>query len=156
MSATATKRKTQKATDSFKLCFAAKSCNESFARTVCAAFVARLDPTISELADLKTAVSEAVTNCIVHAYRDAEGEKTVWMKGLLYADGRVVIEVKDKGCGISDIEEARQPLFTTDRENERSGMGFAVMDAFCDKVRVRSRFGKGTAVVLTKCFKAGR
>jgi len=150
-----TKRATEKALDCFKIQFGAKSSNESFARMVAAAFVSRLDPTVSELADIKTAVSEAVTNCIVHAYRYAQGEKTIYMKGTLYASGKVVIEIKDKGCGIEDLQEAMQPMFTTDAAGERSGMGFTVMDAFCDKVRVRSKSGRGTTVVLTKRVESG-
>lgn len=146
------KKKTAKATETFKISFAAKSVNESFARSVVAAFAARLDPTVSELADLKTAVSEAVTNCIVHAYKDCRGKAEIRLKGSIYADGRVVIEVKDKGCGIADIKTAMQPLFTTDPAGERSGMGFTVMSAFCDGVKVRSRPEKGTAVILTKRF----
>lgn len=152
MTATTEKRKTQKALEVFKLSFAAKSVNESFARTVVAAFASRLDPTVSELADLKTAVSEAVTNCIVHAYKDSRGKAEIQLKGALYADGRVVIEIKDKGCGIADLQTAMQPLYTTDPEGERSGMGFTVMEAFCDGVRVRSKPERGTTVILTKRF----
>ncbi len=152
MNGTKEKKQTKKALEVFKLKFAAKSINEGFARTVVAAFAARLDPTVSELADLKTAVSEAVTNCIVHAYKDSRGNAEIQLKGALYADGRVVIEIKDKGCGIADIETALQPLFTTDPAGERSGMGFTVMGAFCDGLKVRSLPGKGTTVVLTKCF----
>ena len=148
------KRRTNKALEVFRLKFAARSINESFARTVTAAFVSRLDPTVSELADLKTAVSEAVTNCIVHAYRDSRGSGEIQLKGSIYADGKVVIEIKDRGCGIADVEEAMQPLYTTDPENERSGMGFTVMGAFCDGLKVRSKPGKGTVVVLTKRFGA--
>ncbi len=146
------KKKAGRATEVFKISFAAKSVNESFARSVVSAFASRLDPTVSELADLKTAVSEAVTNCIVHAYRDSRGKAEILLKGSVYADGRVVVEVKDHGCGIADVERAMQPLFTTDPAGERSGMGFTVMGAFCDGVKVRSRPGKGTTVVLTKRF----
>ncbi len=147
MTETAKKRKT--ATDTFKISFAAKSRNEAFARMVVSAFVARLDPTVEELADIKTAVSEAVTNCIVHAYKDRrDGE--IRLKGAVYDGGRVVVEISDRGCGIPDVQNAMQPLFTTDAAGERSGMGFTVMGAFCDKLRVRSKVGKGTTVVLTK------
>lgn len=146
------KKRGAKVQDAFKLSFAAKSVNESFARSVVAAFVMRLDPTVGELADLKTAVSEAVTNCIVHAYRDSRGEGEIRLKGALYPDGRVVVEVKDRGCGIADIAKAMQPLYTSDPDGERSGMGFSVMAAFCDSLKVRSKPGKGTAVVLSKRF----
>lgn len=150
MNATAEKKKTKKALDVFKLRFAAKSVNEGFARMVVSAFVSRLDPTVSELSDIKTAVSEAVTNCIVHGYKDARGEAEIQLKGALYADGRVVIEIKDKGCGIEDVDTAMLPMYTTDPAGERSGMGFTVMGAFCDGLKVRSTVGKGTTVVLTK------
>lgn len=150
MNTVAEKKKAKKALEVFKLSFAAKSVNEGFARTVVAAFAARLDPTVSELADLKTAVSEAVTNSIVHGYRDTRGKAEIQLKGALYADGRVVIEIKDKGCGIADVETAMLPLFTTDPAGERSGMGFTVMSAFCDSVKVRSKPEKGTTVILTK------
>ena len=150
MSATAEKKKTKKAVDVFKMRFAAKSVNEGFARMVVSAFVSRLDPTVSELTDIKTAVSEAVTNCIVHAYKDTRGEAEIALKGAIYADGRVVIEIKDKGCGIEDVETAMLPMYTGDPAGERSGMGFTVMGAFCDGLKVRSTPGKGTTVVLTK------
>lgn len=150
MSKTAVKKRTSKANDTFRLTISAKSVNESFARLAVSAFVARLDPTVSELADIKTAVSEAVTNCIVHAYRDSRGKADIQLKGAVYDGGRVVIEVKDKGCGIADISTAMLPMYTGDPEGERSGMGFTVMGAFCDKVRVRSTVGKGTTVTLTK------
>jgi stage II sporulation protein AB (anti-sigma F factor) len=126
------------------------SVNEGMARAAVAAFCAQLNPSALELADIKCAVSEAVTNCTVHAYRDTVG--TVYITARLYADRTVRIEIKDKGCGIDDVELARQPLYTTDAENERSGMGFTVMESFCDKVRVRSKCGKGTTVQLFKSF----
>ncbi len=148
MSLTAEKKKA--ATDSFKLRFAAKSVNEGFARMVVSAFAARLDPTVSELADLKTAVSEAVTNCIVHAYKDSGGTGEIQLKGAMYSDGTVLIEIKDKGAGIEDVETAMLPMYTGDPSGERSGMGFTVMGAFCDSVRVRSKPQKGTTVVLKK------
>ena len=131
-----------------RLFLPAKSVNEGMARASVAAFCAQLDPTALEIADLKCAVSEAVTNCIVHAYRDAEGEIEIDVK---LCEGRLIsISVRDKGCGIENVKEARQPLFTTDAEGERSGMGFTVMENFCDEVRVTSRLGKGTTVVLLK------
>ena len=134
----------------FKAEFPAKSINEGYARMVAAAFVSQLDPTVADLADIKTAVSEAVTNCIVHAYRDKEGYCPIYISGAYYADGSVVISVRDKGCGISDIKQAVTPLFTTDPAGERSGMGFTIMESFCDKMSVSSRVGKGTTVRLVK------
>ncbi|XOQ43984.1 MAG: Anti-sigma F factor [Clostridium sp.] len=127
--------------------FLSCSSNEAFARAVVAAFVAQLDPTVDELCDIKTAVSEAVTNCIVHAYRNTIG--TVYIKCKLYADGRIVVKVRDKGCGIENIEQAMQPLFTT-QEGERAGLGFAVMQSFMDKLHVSSKPGKGTTVTMKK------
>lgn len=130
-----------------KLEFPGKSCNESFARAAAAAFAAQLDPTMEELGDIKTAVSEAVTNVIVHAYPDVIG--TVQMKLRILGNEFLEITIKDKGRGIDDIERAMQPLFTTGGE-ERSGMGFTIMESFTDKIRVRSKPGKGTCVVLLK------
>ena len=156
MNLVAEKKKNKKAIDLFKLRFEAKSVNESFARMVVSAFVSRLDPTVSELNDIKTAVSEAVTNCIVHAYRDMGGKGEILLTGKMFADGRVVIEIKDKGCGIEDLSTAMLPMYTSDPAGERSGMGFTVMDAFCDSLKVRSAKGKGTKVVLTKRIGACR
>ena len=127
------------------------SVNEGMARAAVAAFCAQLDPTASELADIKCAVSEAVTNCIVHAYRDTVGIIYITVK--LCEGGLVRIEIKDKGCGSENVELARTPLYTTDREGERSGMGFTVMESFCDKVRVFSGCKKGTTVTLFKFVK---
>jgi stage II sporulation protein AB (anti-sigma F factor) len=127
------------------------SVNEGMARAAVAAFCAQLDPTASELADIKCAVSEAVTNCIVHAYRDTVGIIYITVK--LCEGGLVRIEIKDKGCGIENVELARTPLYTTDKEGERSGMGFTVMESFCDKVRVFSGCKKGTTVTLFKFVK---
>ncbi len=130
------------------LCLPSISVNEGMARAAVAAFCAQLNPTAVELADIKCAVSEAVTNCIVHAYRDTVGEIRIDVK---LCEGRLIqIEIRDKGCGIADVKQAREPLFTTDSENERSGMGFTVMENFCDELRVKSRLGKGTTVVLLK------
>lgn len=139
-----------KAENSAKIQFDSLSANEAFARGAAAAFLARYDPTVPQLADIKTAVSEAVTNCIVHAYRARTSDALITLSGEYYSGGRVVITVKDRGCGIEDIDRAMQPLFTTDAESERSGMGFTVMESFCDRVRVRSRPGKGTTVRLEK------
>ena len=127
------------------------SVNESAARAIVGAFCAQLDPSASELADIKCAVSEAVTNCIVHAYRDRVG--VIYLTVKLYEKRLVSIEIKDKGRGIEDVRLARQPLYTTDAENERSGMGFTVMESFCDKVRVNSGCKKGTTVTLYKLLK---
>lgn len=124
------------------------SVNEGIARAVVSAFCAQLDPTISELGDIKCALSEAVTNSIVHAYRDKIGIIYITVQ-LLEAD-IVKIKVKDKGCGIPDVQCARTPLFTTDRAGERSGMGFTVMESFTDAIRVSSKVGKGTTVVMYK------
>lgn len=127
--------------------FQSRSANEAFARQAVAAFAAQLDPTIEEINDIKTAVSEAVTNCIVHAYKDVPGYITVSAK--LYDDGEIRIVVRDKGCGIADIQQARQPMFTTG-DAGRSGMGFTIMESFMDRLRVRSREGIGTQVTMTK------
>ena len=131
-----------------KLRFPSKSCNEAFARGAVAAFIMHLDPTVNELSDLKTAVSEAVTNCIVHGYRRQSG--MIFLDGKIFADGSVVLKIRDKGCGIADVAQAMQPLFTTAADEERAGLGFAVMQSFCDKVRVKSAPGKGTTVTLEK------
>jgi len=136
-----------------KLTLPSYSVNEGVARAVVAAFCAQLDPAASELADVKCAVSEAVTNCIVHAYRDSVGSIYITVK-ILEGNG-VRIEVRDRGCGIADVKAARQPLFTTDPSGERSGMGFTVMENFMDILRVRSKPSKGTVVIMFKRF-AGR
>lgn len=131
-----------------KLNLPSLSVNEGMARAAVSAFCAQLDPATGELADIKCAVSEAVTNCIVHAYRDRVG--IIYITAKLYSDGGVRIVIRDKGCGIPDVAMARQPLYTTDAEGERSGMGFTVMESFCDKVRVVSQCEKGTTVTLFK------
>ena len=124
------------------------SVNEGLARAMVAAFCAQANPTATEITDVKCAVSEAVTNCTVHAYRDTVGE--IQITARLLSDNTVEVEIKDRGCGIPDVACARQPLYTTDAEGERSGMGFTVMESFTDGMRVRSRVGKGTTVVLIK------
>ena len=130
----------------------ALSANEGMARATVAAFCAQLDPGAIELADIKCAVSEAVTNCIVHAYRHEDGLIYITVSLL---EGRVAkIEIRDKGCGIEDVKEARQPLFTTDAAGERSGMGFTVMESFTDRISVTSRPEKGTKIVLYKVFRS--
>lgn len=133
-----------------KIRFDSLSANEAFARGAAAAFLARYDPTVAQLADLKTAVSEAVTNCIVHAYPDRVGPITMTLS--LYPGRLVKIVVADQGIGIPDIPKAMEPLFTTGDPGERSGLGFAVMQSFMDRVRVCSAPGKGTRVTLIKCL----
>ena len=130
-----------------KLNIPSRSANEAFARSAVAAFIAQLDPAVDELADIRTAVSEAVTNCIVHAYPDYIGEILITVR--LFPNGRVCIKVRDRGCGIENVEQAMEPLFTTGGE-ERSGLGFSVMESFTDKLKVVSRRGKGTVVTLEK------
>lgn len=127
--------------------FLSRSSNEGFARTVAACFAAQLDPTLDELNDLKTAVSEAVTNAIVHGYPDSLGKVSMVMK--MYDDNTVEVIVKDKGVGIADLDQARTPLYTTGGA-ERAGMGFTIMESFTDGMKVRSKPGKGTTVVLCK------
>lgn len=134
--------------------FPSLSANESAARAIAAAFTAQADPTTTELADIKCAVSEAVTNCIVHAYPDTVGEIYISVKiceaDVSSTEKIIKIEIKDKGRGIENVEEARKPLFTTSPESERSGMGFTVMESFTDKLTVKSKPGKGTVVTLYK------
>ena len=141
------KRSQRKVLNESTLTFISRSANEGFARTTAACFAAQLDPTLDEVNDIKTAVSEAVTNCIVHAYPDRLG--TITMRLRLLEDNSLEIVIKDKGVGIADIEQARTPLFTTGSE-ERSGMGFTIMESFMDGVRVRSTPGKGTTVTMNK------
>lgn len=137
-----------KAENTTRIQFDSLSVNESFARGAAAAFLARYDPTVAQLADVKTAVSEAVTNCILHAYPDCVGPVTMTLA--VYADRQVKIVIADRGVGIPDIPRAMEPLFTTGNPDERSGLGFAVMQSFMDKVSVRSAPGRGTRVTLTK------
>ena len=131
-----------------KVRFPALSRNEGLSRSAAAAFALQCDPTVEETAAIKTAVSEAVTNAIVHGYRDALGEVQLIMK--LTDDRMFRAEIRDKGCGIPDVGEAMRPLFTTDPENERSGMGFTIIENFMDSLRVVSSPGKGTRVIMTK------
>jgi len=145
-------RKRRTPENEFSCEFFPRSANESFARSVISAFVAQLDPDLEELTDIRTAVSEAVTNCIVHAYRESDG--LVYISAKYYGDRTVVIRVRDKGCGISDIKTAMKPLYTTDTSGERGGMGFAIMQSFTDKLRVTSKEGKGTSITMTKKLKA--
>ena len=141
-----------KTTNDMKVSFAGHSINEGFARVSAAAFFAQLDPTAEEISDIKTAVSEAVTNCIVHAYRDDVGK--IEMTAKILSNDEVYIKIRDGGCGIEDIKKAMEPTFTTDTAGERAGLGFAVMDTFMDKLRVYSKPGKGTTVVMKKKIKS--
>lgn len=131
----------------FRMILDSRSVNESFSRATVAAFTAQLDPTVEEINDIKTAVSEAVTNCIVHGYRNSVGKIYIGVK--IHDDNKVVITIRDRGCGISDIKKAREPLFTT-LGGDRAGLGFSVMESFTDKVSVRSKIGVGTTVTLCK------
>ena len=135
-----------------KFTFLSRSVNESFARAALAAFLAQADPTVPQLADIKTAVSEAVTNCIVHAYPDAVG--LVTLTAALYENGLVRITVTDRGVGIPDVIKAMEPLYTTGNPDERAGLGFAVMQSFMDKVKVSSTPGRGTRVTMAKRLEA--
>ncbi|MBR2454933.1 MAG: anti-sigma F factor [Clostridia bacterium] len=131
----------------FRMVVDSRSVNESFSRATVSAFAAQLDPTVEEINDIKTAVSEAVTNCIVHGYRNSVGKIYIGVK--IHDDNRVVITIRDRGCGISDIKKAREPLFTT-LGGDRAGLGFSVMESFTDKLSVRSKIGVGTTVTLCK------
>lgn len=131
-----------------KLQFLSRSANESFARVSVASFAAQFDPTLEELSEIKTAVSEAVTNSIVHGYKNGLG--IVYINARLYEEGRIIIVIKDKGCGIDNIEQAMEPLYTSVDTGERAGMGFTIMQSFMDKLKVYSREGKGTRIVLEK------
>ncbi len=133
-----------------KLELMSKSCNEAFARVAIAAFVSQLDPTIEEIADIKTAVSEAVTNCIIHGYEEKEG--IIYINCVL-KNREVTIEVKDNGIGIENINMAKEPLYTSKPELERSGMGFTIMESFMDEVRIESIVGMGTKVTMRKIIK---
>ena len=136
-----------------KLEFPSKSCNEALARSVAGVFAAQLDPTLEELGDIKTAVSEAVTNCVVHAYPQSIGR--ILLRCRILEENRLEIVVKDWGRGIADVEKARTPLFTTGGE-DRSGMGFTIMESFMDKLTVRSKVNAGTTVVMTRELPARR
>ena len=140
----------EKTNNEMKLEFKSKSVNEAFARITVAAFVSQLDPTVEEIADIKTAVSEAVTNSIVHAYKDIEGIVKVIAK---LENEKITIEVIDSGLGIENVEEARKPLFTSKQGEDRSGMGFTIMESFMDDVKVESVLGLGTKVTMEKEIK---
>ena len=131
----------------FRMNITSKSVNEGFLRAVISAFSALCDPTIEEINDIKTAVSEAVTNAIVHGYREKQGR--IYIDAAIFPDNTVRIKIRDKGEGIENVKQAMEPLFTT-AGDDRSGLGFTVMESFCDKVKVKSEKGKGTTVTLTK------
>ena len=133
-----------------RLTVPSRSANEAVARATVAAVIAQLDPIVVELADIKTAVSEAVTNCIVHAYRESAG--LIYITCRIFEDGRVQIRIRDRGCGIENIAQAMEPLYTT-AGGERAGLGFAVMQSFTDKLRVQSQHGKGTTVIMEKTIR---
>ena len=136
-----------KAENEMTLTFPSRSANEAFARAAVACFAAQLDPNLEELNDIKTAVSEAVTNCIVHAYPDRIGE--IYIAAALSENDLLTVKVRDRGCGIADVQKAMEPLFTTGG-SERAGLGFAVMQELMDEVRVTSRVGGGTTVRLRR------
>ena len=131
-----------------KLQIPSKSSNESFARVAVASFFSQLDPTVDEISDIKTAVSEAVTNSIVHGYANEIGN--IFIHAKILDDDKIYIRIRDKGCGIDDLDQAMEPMFTTCKTGERSGLGFTVMQSFMDNLRVTSKKGKGTIVTLTK------
>ena len=137
----------KKILNEMKLTLQSRSSNESFARVAVAAFVSQLDPTVDVMSDIKTAVSEAVTNCIVHAYKESIGN--IYITARILEGNTVRIIIRDCGCGIDDIEKAREPLFTTAGE-ERAGLGFAVMESFMDRLSVYSKVGKGTKITMDK------
>lgn len=137
-------------TNEMKIEFISKSSNEAFARIAVAAFASQLDPTIEELADIKTAVSEAVTNCIIHGYDKKQGIVKIISK---LKENEIIIEISDKGKGIENIDEAKEPLYTTKPNLERSGMGFTIMESFMDKMEVESVLGLGTKVTMSKIIK---
>ena len=141
-----------KMTNQVKFTFLSRSTNEGFSRAALAAFLAQADPTVPQLADIKTAVSEAVTNCIVHAYPERMGWIT--LTAAIYEGGLVRITVTDRGVGIPDVGKAMEPLYTTGNPDERAGLGFAVMQSFMDKVKVSSTPGRGTRVTMTKRLEA--
>ena len=143
----------KKKINDMKLRLPAKSVNEAVARSVISAFCAELDPSVEELGDLRCAVSEAVTNCIVHAYRGCTDECYIYISVRLYDNREVSVEISDNGCGIEDLALARTPAYTTGQPGERCGMGFLVMESFTDYLGVKSRPGKGTTVLMRKNLK---
>ena len=141
-------KRSKKILNEMKAVFPSLSENERFARLAVSGFVSQLNPQIDELSDIKTAVSEAVTNSIVHAYRDTVGKIELIVK--IIEDNGIYIRIKDYGCGIGDVKQAMQPLFTTAPDEERAGLGFAVMESFMDKLSVRSSPGKGTTIIMRR------
>ncbi len=139
-----------KALSEVKVTFPAESRSESFARSVTAAFSARFDPSVNDVGEIKTAVSEAVTNCIVHAYREKKEKGRIDLILREEDKNTLCIIVRDKGCGIPDIQKAMEPLYTSAPEEERAGLGFAVMESFMDKVTVKSKPDKGTSVIMKR------
>lgn len=142
-------RTVNKVINKTEITFPSNSINEGFARAAVSLFLSQLDPTVPDLTDMKTAVSEAVTNAIVHGYRDKIG--TVYITAKIFENGKAMVKIRDRGCGIPDIKQAMEPLFTTGGD-ERAGLGFAVMQSFCDQIRVTSAPERGTSVTLTKIF----
>ena len=136
-----------KATNKMVLKFLSKPENERFARTECAAFLLELDPTLEEMSEIKTAISEAVTNSVIHGYDGKDGEIVITGE---VAERTVTYTIIDNGCGIADIKKAREPLYTGKPESERSGMGFSIMEAFMDELKVESSPGKGTKITMSK------
>lgn len=137
-----------KTENEMKISFVSKSENEGFARTAVSAFAALCDPCVEDIADIRTAVSEAVTNCIVHAYRGTQGIVEITTR--ILSGNELYIRIKDKGCGIADVKQAMEPLYTSAPFEERAGLGFAVMESFMDSLSVRSEVGKGTVVTMRK------
>ena len=135
-------------TNEFKMQIPSSSINEGFARKVCSDFLCLLDPTVSEISDIRTVVSEAVTNCSVHAYKEKAG--TIYISGKTFSDRSIELKIRDNGCGIKDIQKAMEPLYTTDTSGERGGMGFAIMNTFTDKLKIKSTVGKGTTITMIK------
>ena len=136
-----------KVLNEIKITADAKSVNESYLRVAVASFASQLDPTVAEISDIKTAVSEAVTNCIVHAYKDRSGK--IYITAKLCEDNLMIIKIRDTGVGIPDVNKAREPMFTTGGD-DRSGLGFSVMECFSDKLKVSSKEGRGTTVTIYK------
>ena len=145
----------KKILNEMKLRLPAKSINEGVCRAVISAFAAELNPTVEELGDLRCAVSEAVTNAIVHGYRDREDKDScfIYISVRLYDTREISVEISDNGCGIENVELARKPAFTTGSADERCGMGFLVMESFMDEVKVKSKLGRGTSVLMRKILK---
>jgi stage II sporulation protein AB (anti-sigma F factor) len=141
-------KKSGKAINELDMVIPSISVNESFARSTVSIFLTQLDPTMEEIGDIRTIISEAVTNCVVHAYHGNAGK--IYINVKYYDDRTVKLSIKDKGCGIPDVKQAMEPLYTTDTSGERGGMGFAIMKSFTDKISVISKVGKGTTVTMLK------